>query len=116
MSDMSDDSSDDTTDNPCLACGACCMSYRVSFYWAEPEAAGLPPAMTEQLTPHIACLAGTNAAQPRCAALRGGADGTVACAVYAHRPSPCREVQIGDEKCSKARRRHGLAQLAALPA
>lgn len=116
MSNMSDDSSDDTTDNPCLACGACCMSYRVSFYWAEPDAAGLPPAMTEQLTPHIACMAGTNAARPRCGALRCGADGTVACTVYAHRPSPCREVQIGDEKCNKARHRHGLAPLAAVPA
>lgn len=26
----------DTSDtNPCLACGACCKSYRVSFYWAD---------------------------------------------------------------------------------
>jgi uncharacterized protein len=101
----------ETGPNPCLECGACCMSYRVSFYWAEAE--GLAPAMTERLTPHIACMAGTNASRPRCAALQSGADGTVACAVYAQRPSPCREVEIGDEKCNKARFRHGLGALGA---
>lgn len=102
----------ETGTNPCLACGACCMSYRVSFYWAEAD--GLPPAMTEQVTPHVACMAGTNASRPRCAALQTGSDGAVACAVYAQRPSPCREVEIGDEKCNKARLRHGLGALVAL--
>ena len=82
---MSDDIS-----NPCLDCGACCMSYRVSFYWAEAEARGLPVALTEQLTPFHACMAGTNARQPRCTALRGPAGGPVSCSVYEQRPEPCR--------------------------
>lgn len=100
---MSDDIS-----NPCLDCGACCMSYRVSFYWAEAEARGLPAAFTEQLTPFHACMAGTHARRPRCVALQGTAGGPVHCSVYEQRPDPCREVQVGDAKCVQARALHGL--------
>ncbi|TQK10631.1 YkgJ family cysteine cluster protein [Herbaspirillum sp. SJZ107] len=102
---------DDHGGNPCLACGACCMSFRVSFYWAEAEARGLPAALTEQLGPFHACMAGTNSRQPRCAALHGAVGGPVACSVYLQRPEPCREVQPGDDKCIRARSRHGLAAL-----
>ncbi|WP_296943661.1 YkgJ family cysteine cluster protein [uncultured Massilia sp.] len=98
-------------DNPCLACGACCMRYRVSFYWAEADERGLPAGWTEQVNAHYACMAGTHAAQPRCAALETGPGGAVACRVYPHRPSPCREVEPGDETCRRARARHGLAPL-----
>lgn len=97
--------------NPCLACGACCMSYRVSFYWAEAEQRGLPAFLTEQVNPFLSCMAGTNARQPHCAALQRGADGGFSCSVYAQRPAPCREVQIGDAKCRQARARHGLPAL-----
>lgn len=106
-----DDASSDASHGACLSCGACCMSFRVSFYWAEAEARGLPAALTEQLGPFHACMAGTNAAHPRCAALQGMAGGPVACSVYAQRPAPCREVQPGDDKCERARSRHGLAPL-----
>jgi hypothetical protein len=87
------------------------MSFRVSFYWAEADARGLPAVLTEQVKGHYACMAGTNCASPRCAALAQAADGTVACSVYAQRPSPCREVEIGDAKCTRARAKHGLAPL-----
>jgi Fe-S-cluster containining protein len=97
--------------NPCLACGACCMSYRVSFYWAEAEERGLPASLTEQVSPHLACMAGTNARQPRCAALQQSGEGRFACRVYEQRPAPCRELQIGDDKCRQARARHGLPAL-----
>jgi Fe-S-cluster containining protein len=99
------------TDNPCLACGACCMSYRVSFYWAEAGQRGLPGVLTEQLNPFMSCMAGTNCKQPHCAALQQSADGAFLCRVYAQRPDPCREVQIGDDKCLQARARHGLPPL-----
>jgi Fe-S-cluster containining protein len=99
------------SDNPCLSCGACCMTYRVSFYWAEADARGLPAGLTEQVTPHVACMAGTNAARPHCAALHCDAGGAVACGVYEQRPDPCRDVQIGDDKCRRARAHHGLAAL-----
>lgn len=98
--------------NPCLHCGACCMSYRVSFYWGEADAHGLPAALTEQVNAFYACMAGTNAAAPRCAALQGAVGETVACSVYERRPGPCREVQPGDAKCVGARERHGLPRLA----
>lgn len=116
--DAAQDAGREAGNSACLACGACCMSFRVSFYWAEAEVRGLPPALTEQLGPFHACMAGTNAARPRCAALQGTAGGPVACSVYAQRPAPCREVQPGDEKCERARSRHGLAPLpaATLPA
>ena len=71
----------DTSANPCLSCGACCMTYRVSFYRADA------------------------------AALSAGPGGEVSCSVYEQRPEPCREVQIGDDKCRHARARHGLAAL-----
>jgi Fe-S-cluster containining protein len=88
------------------------MSYRVSFYWAEADARGLPAALTERVNAHYVCMAGTNASQPRCAALAAAPDGRIACSVYERRPEPCREVQVGDEKCRRARARHGLAALA----
>lgn len=101
----------DTSANPCLSCGACCMTYRVSFYWADADARGLPATLTERVNAHLSCMAGTNAKAPRCAALSAGPGGEVSCSVYAQRPEPCREVQIGDDKCRHARARHGLAAL-----
>jgi hypothetical protein len=81
----------------------------VSFYWAEAEP--LPAALTRPLGRWYACMAGTEAPQPRCEALQGEIGGTVACSVYADRPSPCRELQPGEDKCVRARRRHGLPPL-----
>jgi Fe-S-cluster containining protein len=105
---MSQDADDH---NPCLTCGACCAAFRVSFYWAEAEERGLPGALTEPLQRWFACMAGTNQAQPRCVALQGEVGGAVACTAYAQRPTPCREVDAGDDKCQRARFLHGLAPL-----
>ena len=91
------------------------MSYRVSFYWAEAEERGIPPALTERVTPLYSCMAGTHARSPRCAALEQGPDGAVACSIYEQRPAPCREVEPGDQKCAAARARHGLAPLFLTP-
>lgn len=98
-------------ENPCIACGACCVTYRVSFYWAEADALGLPEHLVEQLTPFYACMAGTNQPRSRCQALTGEIGGSVACSVYEQRPAACREVLPGDEKCVAARQRHGLLPL-----
>jgi Fe-S-cluster containining protein len=95
-------------ENPCLNCGACCASFRVSFYWAESTAIGLPDRLTEQVNSFYSCMAGTNQPSPRCHALQGEIGGAVACTVYEQRPSPCRELQAGEEKCNRARARHGL--------
>jgi uncharacterized protein len=100
-----------TSDSPCKRCGACCASFRVSFYWRDANATHLPEALFQQLTPHLACMAGTNGAEPRCDALEGQVGATVRCRAYDQRPSPCREVTIGDEKCLRARQRYGLGAL-----
>lgn len=98
-------------ENPCVRCGACCASFRVSFYWAEATELGLPDGLTERVSPLYSCMAGTHSKAPRCMALDGEIGGTVACSVYAQRPSPCREVEAGDAKCRSARQRHGLPEL-----
>ncbi len=99
--------------NPCLRCGACCAHFRVSFYWAEADANGLPEALTEPLTPWYACMRGTaDPHAPRCVALSGTVGEQVACTVYAQRPGACHDVEAGDDKCARARARHGLAALA----
>jgi len=95
----------------CQQCGACCAAFRVSFYWAEATQLGLPDAHIEQVTAHLAAMAGTNRPEPRCDALQGEIGKQLACLVYSARPSPCRELQPGDEKCTRARAKHGLAPL-----
>ena len=106
---------DSSTAGPCLTCGACCGAFRVSFYWAEAEVRGLPEPATEKVNPWLSCMAGTNAERPRCAALEGTIGREVACRVYAARPSPCREVEPGDDKCRRARALHGLPPLEDFP-
>ena len=96
---------------PCQRSGACCAHFRVSFYWAEGPQRGLPAELTERVASHFSCMRGTNSAAPRCAALQGEIGSLVSCSLYEQRPSPCREVMPGDEKCLKARARHGLPAL-----
>ncbi|WP_374537737.1 YkgJ family cysteine cluster protein [Chitinimonas taiwanensis] len=98
--------------HPCLACGACCAAFRVSFYWGEGPERGLPEALTERVNDFYACMRGTWRAAPRCTALQGEVGQATQCSVYAARPSPCREVQPGDSQCTAARARHQLAPLA----
>ena len=92
----------------CVACGACCATYRVAFYWAEADALGLPDTHVERLDPWRACMAGSNARAPRCVALVGPVGVDARCSIYAQRPSPCRDLQRGDAQCLRARARHGL--------
>ncbi len=97
--------------NVCQQCGACCAFFRVSFYWAEAQERGLPETLVERMSGHLVSMAGTNQPQARCHALRGEVGARVTCDVYSARPSPCREVQPGDEKCTRARAKHGLPPL-----
>ena len=97
--------------SPCTHCGACCATYRVSFYWGEAPQLGLPGSLYEALSAWHACMRGTASAPMRCVAQAGGIGQSVACTVYAQRPSPCRELQAGDDRCQRARARHGLAAL-----
>jgi Fe-S-cluster containining protein len=83
----------------------------VSFYWAEAPERGLPDALVEKLNAHLANMAGTNQPAPHCRALEGVVGKSVTCVAYGQRPSPCREVEVGDAKCTEARARHGLPPL-----
>lgn len=113
MADRSGTSAAPSESHPCLTCGACCAHYRVSFYWSEAETRGLPDSMVEQVNPWMACMIGTGAKPVRCTALKGEVGQTVTCSIYAQRPSPCRSVEMGDERCMAARAAHGLQPLLA---
>ena len=103
--------------NPCQSCGACCMAFRVDFHPAELAGGafawgnGVPPELTLPVTTNLVRMRGTDASPPRCIALVGEAGQTVACSIYAERPSPCREFDIEHEACTRARRWLGLAPL-----
>jgi uncharacterized protein len=104
--------------SPCLTCGACCGFFRVSFYWGECESAGgyVPDALTVPLSPHRACMAGTERNPVRCSALAGEIGAAVSCTIYENRPSPCREFSVHGEQgpnedCNRARALYGLEPL-----
>jgi len=109
--------------NPCLSCGACCASFRVSFYWAETtlaQAEGVPVELTEPITPHYNCMKGTNHKQPHCIALQGVVGQRVSCTIYQQRSSTCREFdwleadgQVSKD-CTKARAKYHLLPLTQL--
>ncbi|SEB00476.1 hypothetical protein SAMN05660964_03113 [Thiothrix caldifontis] len=106
--------------NPCIECGACCASFRVSFYWGETDAApgGLVPArLTQPIAPHHVAMLGTDQAQPHCIALQGTVGQPVSCTIYALRSSTCREFTASWEHgehnpvCDRARAKYGLPPL-----
>lgn len=97
------------SENSCLSCGACCTFFRVSFYWAEAES--MPEDLVEPLTAVYSCMKGTNQTQPRCVALDGVVGEQVSCGIYAQRSSSCKEVQVGDAQCNKARSAHAMIPL-----
>ncbi len=102
-----------------MSCGACCACFRVSFYWAEGTDGGgvVPIELTEPLSAFLRCMIGTNQRSPRCNALSGEVGKTVACSIYAARPSTCREFDRSGEDgrpnaaCDRARAHYGLAPL-----
>ena len=109
-----------SNDSPCIRCGACCATFRVSFYWAEADddnPAAVPAAMTEKLNSHMICMQGTNSPTPRCSALLGDIGDSVRCTIYERRSSACREFapawenNTPNEACDRARIRWGLPPL-----
>ena len=105
---------------PCLNCGACCATFRVSFYWGETDTSpegSIPSHLTEQISPHMSCMQGTNQPEPRCVSLMGTIGEGVRCNIYENRSSTCREFPYHGENghesahCQRARALHGLAPL-----
>ena len=100
------------TQDACFSCGACCAHFRVSFYWAEGIA--MPEHYIQPLTAVYSCMQGTHQAQPYCAALEGKIGKQVSCAIYTVRSSSCKEVQVADEQCNKARRAYNMIPFIAI--
>lgn len=108
--------------HPCLSCGACCASFRVSFYWREanPEdqSNAVPLGLTEDVTDSLRCMKGTNVNHhSKCIALKGRIGDQVACSIYENRSSTCKNFRASYEngkhnpRCDEARAKHGLPPL-----
>lgn len=98
----------------CQSCGACCASFRVSFYWGETDAhasGSVPAALTLPITPHHVAMRGTDTRPVRCAALDGTIGCAVSCSIYDQRSSTCREFEAGTPECARARAIHGMQAL-----
>ena len=68
----------------------------------------MPEHYTEPVTAVYSCMAGTNQKNPRCIALEGEVGKQVSCGMYEARSSSCKEVQIANEQCNKARLAHNM--------
>ncbi|CAM2141330.1 putative zinc- or iron-chelating domain-containing protein YkgJ [Pararobbsia alpina] len=98
----------------CQSCGACCASFRVSFYWGETDAhegGTVPSELTLPVTPHHVAMRGTDVKPVHCIALEGTVGCSVSCSIYHARSSTCREFEEGTPECAKARAIHGLPPL-----
>lgn len=111
--------------NPCTRCGACCADRQVVFHVSESEETPggfVPEWLSAEVTDTLRCMEGTDRVPARCVALQGEIGREVRCAVYAVRPSPCRDyaphgiLGISNEECNWARERHGLPPLPDPPA
>lgn len=97
--------------DPCQHCGACCASFRVSFYWGETQAHPLgtvPVTLTQKVNDTYVCMKGTEINPVRCIALQGEVGVGVHCQIYSKRASTCREFNVGSSACQQARAKHGL--------
>ena len=112
----------DKISHPCVRCGACCATFRVSFYWSESDPTLTPNAvpieLTEKLTAHRAHMKHADSIDKhRCVALKGEIGTSVGCSIYENRSTPCRDFEASYEsgephlRCDKARANHGLAPL-----
>ncbi len=105
--------------NSCLACGACCAHFRVSFYWGECRSGGgcVPDEQVVQVAPSMVAMRGTESRPTRCVALLGEVGGGVRCSLYAQRSSTSREFEASwsngehNPACDAARAAYGLPPL-----
>lgn len=101
---------------PCITCGACCATFRVSFYWAETDAhpqGQVPQQLTIPISPYHVAMRGTDRRPGRCVALDGEIGQQSICRIYPQRSSTCREFEAGGERCNRARQNFGLPLISA---
>ncbi len=105
--------------NPCQRCGACCAFYKVPIPAAEADdrpGGFVPAALTVAASGGKRVMKGTQGfLKKRCAALIGTIGVDVACRVYDHRPSACRNFLAtwefkcgGNPLCDRARAVYGM--------
>lgn len=105
--------------HPCLSCGACCATFRVSFSKQELyNQTKVPIDAVEDVGGGQMAMKGTNKKySPSCLCLDGRIGQKVSCQIYENRPSPCRKFEASYEhgfknyKCDEARAKHGLSPL-----
>jgi hypothetical protein len=106
--------------NHCLDCGACCINFRVSFYWAEADdvlEGGVPVSKTMKVDNFRRAMRWTSPQARRCIALCGEPGQKVQCTIYDHRPSVCQDFEPSwktghnNPMCDKARKVIGLDSL-----
>lgn len=108
-------------DNPCTACGACCTTFRVSFYCGELTGGSggfVPAELSSKVNDFVVCMKGTETGGGACIALQGtpGQAG-IRCSIYPDRPTTCREFSAWLEDgspnpdCQRVRAKFGLLPL-----
>ena len=90
----------------CNQCGACCREGydSVTIDRTEPMIGSHPELVVFRDTYVELKRTGS-----RCIALQGGPETDYACSIYAVRPRPCRELEVGGQHCLTARQRVGLS-------
>lgn len=86
--------------NPCFDCGMCCQYFRVSFYHGEIAGNGtgtVPEELTTRVSPHLACMKGTEKGNAPCIALRHTQEDGYRCSIYEQRSSTCRSFDVLNE-------------------
>lgn len=106
--------------HPCLKCGACCATYRVTFLKAELDGPNNQLAKISKDNGGLwQIMPGTDKRHnPCCNYLKGTIGRSASCGVYESRPSPCKIFKASYEdgvteapRCNEARRHHGLKPL-----
>lgn len=78
----------------------CCQQFRVSFYQGEIAGNGVgtvPEDLTTKISPHLACMKGTEKGGEPCIALRHTEQEGYRCSIYEKRSSTCREFDVLNE-------------------
>lgn len=101
----------DTAPEPdCTTCGACCRG-AFDVVPVDPEdPMGAHPEVTREHLDGWRSMAFVPGAcgGTQCAALTGDDEVGWRCRIYADRPIPCRELEVGSRDCRRARRRLGI--------
>ncbi len=94
--------------NPCTTCGACCAysSNWPRFTTEDDDTLDLIPLgyVNDRAS-------GMRCDGDRCTALKGKIGDITSCGIYEVRPEVCRVCLPGDDECTIARRKFGLARL-----